>query len=458
LRAAIDQLAARLGPRQSTRHPRLPIDRCFTLKGHGTVVTGTLRDAPLRTDTELAVYPTSRLTRVRSLQTHNSSAPQAEPGARVAINLTGLEVSELARGQVLAPPHVYRSTRLLDAQIEILASSKPIKDRAPVHFHSAAMETEAELRLLSREKSLAPGGQAFVRLALREEHLLLPGDRFILRSFSPVHTIAGGTVLDIHFSPQRLKRLGQADRLAAWSKLSVAERSRLLVEAESLGIAQPEVCLRLAASPADLDPGLLQTPDHWLIAPARLAALDQSLAARLARHHHEKPLEPGLSRESLRSELLAAAPPSLLDLILSQSQSLAAHGEFLRLKSHRVQMAAPEDAAAKKIEAAFRDAGLAVPNLEDVLKATALPAPQSKAVLSHLLRGGQLVRVSPELVFHRDAISQLKSLLAPKKGHRFSVADFKDWTGISRKYAIPLLEFLDREKSTRRDGDQRIVL
>ncbi len=189
-----------------------------------------------------------------------------------------------------------------------------------------------------------------------------------------------------------------------------------------------------------------------------LAALDQRLRDRLARHHREKPLEAGLSREALRSEFLAAAPASLLELLVAHSPSIAAAGDLLRLKTHQVQMAAPEDAAAKKIEAAFRTAGLRVPSVAEVLQSTALPPAQAKAVLALLLRGGQLLRVNADLVFHRDAITELKSLLAARRGQRFSVPEFKDWTGISRKYAIPLLEYLDREKSTRRDGEQRVVL
>ena len=457
LLAAIESTAQSIPPRPTRKHPRLPIDRVFTLKGHGTVVTGTLRDAPLQEAAELTVYPSLRGTRIRSLQVHGGPAKSAPPGARVACNLTDLEVSDLTRGEVLAPKNAYRPVQTIDVSLEVLPTAKPIKDRAPLHFHSGTMESEAEIRLLSNQKQIAPGANAYARIVLKNETLLLPGDRFILRSFSPVHTIAGGEVLDLHFASKRLKRLRQSERLAAWSKMTPAERSRSLVAESSLGCAEPDILIRLAIDPNQIDPRLLRA-GPWLITPQQLSALEAKLRSRLAQHHKDKPLEAGLSREAARTELLPQAPPALLDLLLSRAPNIVAEGDHLRLKTHQVKMAGAEDAAARKIAAAFLQAGLLVPSVEEVLKSTTLPIPQAKAVLALLLRSGQLVRVSPDLVYHRDALQSLKQLIQSKKGQRFGVPEFKDWTGASRKFAIPLLEYLDREKCTRRDGDQRIAI
>lgn len=455
--AALDRSAASLPPRPQRPYPRLPLDRVFTLKGHGTVVTGTLRDAPLTAPAELMVYPSGKTTRLRSIQVHGGPAPSAAPGSRVALNLAGLDVSDLSRGEVLAPPAVFRCVQTIDVSLEVLPTAKPIKDRAPVHFHSGTMECEAEIRLLSQQKQIAPASSAFARLVLSQPTLLLPGDRFILRSFSPVHTIAGGQILDLHFASQRLKRLGQAERLALWATQTPAQRSLALVSATPFGLPLSEVLLRLAIDASQLDPSLL-TADHWLLTPQQLATADAQLQKLLAQHHKAKPLEPGLSREAARAELLPQAPPAVFDLLLARSPHIVAQADHLRLKTHQVKLGGQEDAAAQKIAAAFLQAGLLVPSVDEVLQSTQLPLPQAKAVLALLLRSGVVVRVSPDLVYHRDALQSLKQLIQSKKGQRFGVPEFKDWTGASRKFAIPLLEYLDREKCTRRDGDQRLAL
>ncbi len=458
LASLIDQLAGQ-GANQSRRsYPRLPIDRVFTVRGHGTVVTGTLRDAPLEVESELEIYTSGQRTRVRGMEVHGQTQRRAAPGYRTALNLTGVDVGEIRRGMVLAPPEVYRASRILDARIEVLSSARPLKDRAPLHFYSGAMECEAELRLLESTKSLLPGQTGFVRIVLREAALLLPADRFILRSFSPVATIAGGVVLDLRKDGERLKRKGEAERLAEWIHFDTRQRSRSLVESYPLGVAASEICQRLGCAVGDLDPYLEILKDGWLVAPSRVNALSEALVGRLAQHHRSHPLEPGYSREACRSEMLSGAPPSLLEHLLARSGKVAAEGEFLRLSSHRVQLAASEGAALAQIEESFRAAGILVPALDEVLAQSGQPPAKAKAVLAVLLRSGQLVRVGQALVFHRECLARLKDQIRAKQGQRFGVAEFKDWTGASRKYAIPLLEYLDKERVTRREGEQRLVL
>ncbi len=179
---------------------------------------------------------------------------------------------------------------------------------------------------------------------------------------------------------------------------------------------------------------------------------------RLRKQHQEKPLETGLNRELVRSQLMGGAPAGVLELVLAQAPSVKAEGEFFRLESHKVKLAGQEDEAAKKMEAAFAEAGLAVPTVGEVLAATGLDANRAKTILGILLKEGKLVRVGPELVYHSGAVTRLKEELKGRKGQRFGVEEIKDWTGVSRKYAIPLLEYLDREKVTRREGDQRVIL
>jgi selenocysteine-specific elongation factor len=363
---------------------------------------------------------------------------------------------------VLGPPGLLQATRILDAEVELLAGAKAMRDRTPLHFHAGTEEVEAELRLLEEAKSLVPGKPAMVRIVLKEPVLVLPGDRFILRSFSPVLTVAGGVVEQIHLGPGRLRRKGSAAKLWEQKGKSLSQRARQMVEEAPLGMEEAQLRARLGLGstekPDAAGTALLQASEGWWVSRARLKDLGSLALAKLRDFHQAKPLEAGLSRQAVRSALLAGAPTGVMDALLAATPGIVAEGELLRLASHRVQLAGVEDAAAVAMEAQFRQGGLAVPSEKEVLEISGLAPAKAKAVLAVLLREGRLVRVGQDMVFHRLALADLRALLSEKKGLRFAVGDFKDWTGISRKYAIPLLEYLDREKLTRRDGEQRLVL
>jgi selenocysteine-specific elongation factor len=462
LRAAIFRLAGQVKERAGQRLLRLPVDRSFSLKGHGTVVTGTLREGSLALEDEVEIYPLGRRARVRSLQVHGEKAKLARAGQRTAVNLAGIDAAEIRRGCVLGPPGVLEATRVLDAEVELLSSAKAMRDRTPLHFHAGTEEVEGELRLLEDSKKLEPGKPAMVRLVLQQPVLLLPGDRFILRSFSPVLTVAGGTVEQIHLGEGRLRRKGSAAKLWEQKGKSLPQRARQMVEDAPFGLREADLRARLGLGTAEKPDGagtlLLQTGEGWWVSRARVKELGAEVLAKLRDFHKAKPLEAGLSREAVRSAWLAAAPPGMMEAMLAATPGIVAEGEFLRLASHRVQLAGVEDAAAVAMEGLFRQGGLAVPAVDEVLEKSGLGPTRAKAVLAVLLREGRLVRVGQEMVFHRQALTELRALLVEKKGLRFGVGEFKDWTGISRKYAIPLLEYLDREKLTRRDGEQRLVL
>ncbi|MBZ2186526.1 MAG: selenocysteine-specific translation elongation factor [Bryobacter sp.] len=437
--------------------PRLPVDRAFVIKGHGTVVTGTLRGGAIALEDELELYPLGRKVRVRGLEVHGTAVKQARPGQRVALNLTGVEAGEIERGQVVSLPARPRASRLLDCEIELLPEARAIRDRARVHFHSGSAEEVAEVRVLEDSRRIEPGATAMARLVLERPLLVLPGDRFILRSFSPVSTVGGGTVLDLNTTGQRMRRKGAAERLRRWRGMQTTERVAALAGEEPLGAALAEIEARLGQDLKTLPEGI-ERSGNWLIARQELKQLAAAVVDRLRRHHQDKPLETGLSREMLRSQLLGSAPAGVLDLVLKQAPAVKSEGEWLRLESHQVRLAGAEDEAAKRIEKAFADAGLAVPALGEVLGSCGIDANRARTVLAILLREGKLVRVGPELVYHARAISELKELLRTRRGTRFGVVEFKEWTGVSRKYAIPLLEYLDREKMTRREGEGRQIL
>jgi selenocysteine-specific elongation factor len=463
LRAALEQVAASVPEKDAARHPRLPIDRSFSMKGHGAVVTGTLMSGAIHLRDELELYPAGKRVRVRGLQVHSSLVERAQAGERTAVNLAGIDAPEACRGMVLAPPATFGATRQADCAVELLSSAPPLKDRAPVHFHAGTAVVEAEVRHLSPPGPLRPGSRAHVRFLLAEPLLLLPGDRFIIRRFSPVVTIGGGVVIDIA-APPRLRRVDLAARLAKLAAASAADRVALLVCESAFGMSVNELVARTGLLPGEIR-GIAQSgpfvylpdPQDWLVSRGCSEQIVASFRQNLSEFHRSNPLQPGMQKEQLRSSQLAGAPPFLLDALLARAGDIASDGELVRLKSHRVAIRQDEQRAIDRMETLFRQAGLAVPPTAEVLANSGIEPGRARQLLQLLLRDRKLVRVSTELVFHQAVLDELRQTLAARKGQRFSVSDFKDWTGLSRKYAIPLLEFLDRERITRREGDHRVV-
>jgi selenocysteine-specific elongation factor len=460
LRVELAKLAAAVPEKDASEYFRLPIDRAFAMRGFGNVVTGTLISGSVRVDQEVELHPAGKRVRVRGIQVHGGAVETAIAGQRTALNLAGVEASELARGMLLAEAGRFRPTSRIDCAFQLLPSAKPLKHRAPVHFHAGAAVVEAEVRRLNGTEPLAPGSREYVRLVLREPLLLLPGDRFIVRMFSPVITIGGGVVLDI--APPRRAHL---DRLRILETAPLPERIALLARESPSGIGMADLVARTGLLEADLRRAsatssliVLESPQFWLLDPAWVTNQLEVFDQHLKQFHRQNPLLAGVSKQELRSRHLADTPPWLLDALLARSNTLAAEGEMVRLASHKVALKHDEEDAMAKIETAFRAAGLATPGVNEVLAKSGVDPNRARTLLQLMLRDRRLVRVSDELVFHVSAMQSLRALLAPKKGQRFSVPEFKDWTGVSRKYAIPLLEYLDRGRITRRDGDSRVVL
>ena len=456
LRTALENAAASIAGKDASRHPRLPIDRSFSMKGHGAVVTGTLISGTIAVHDELDLYPDAKRVRVRGLQVHGSSVERARAGDRTAVNLAGVDASGARRGMVLAPPGLFRTTQQVDCVFDLLPGAHPLKHRAPVHFHAGTAEVEAQARLLTSLDPMRPGTRAYVRFILREPLLLLPGDRFIVRMFSPVVTIGGGVVFDIA-SPARIRRADLARRL---EKLESGDPVTLLVGESKHGMSVADLVARtgLLASEIGEPAGLVRFPEGWLAARPWIEQRVVQFRALLRDFHAKNPLLPGLPKEELRSRELAGAPAFLLDALLARAKDIVAEGDIVRLTSHRVALKQDEEQAVEKIEALFREGGLAVPATPEVLAKSGVESARARSLLQILLRNRKLVRVGEDLIYHTSAIESLRQTLAGRKGVRFSVAEFKEWTGVSRKYAIPLLEFLDREHITRRDGDSRVIL
>jgi selenocysteine-specific elongation factor len=397
---------------------------------------------------------------VRGIQVHGDSVTRAGAGQRTALNLAGMDAAELTRGMMLAEAGRFTATSRFDCVFELLPGAKPLKHRAPIHFHAHAAEVEGEIRGISTTEPIKPGSRCYVRVVLREPLLLLPGDRFIVRMFSPVVTIGGGVVLDI--SPPRR---GTVERLRVLDSSSTRDRVVLLAAESRYGVGMRDLVARTGLVESEIanavhEAGLivLTEPQFWALNPKWVEVKLESMQQALKAFHRQKPLATGMPKEELRSRELPESPAFLLDALLPRAKTIVAEGDIVRLASHKVALREDEQDATAKIESAFQRAGLAVPATGEVLAKSGVEAARAKTLLQILLRDKKLVRVSEDLVFHANAVQQLRELLSKHKGTRFAVPEFKEWTGISRKYAIPLLEFLDREHVTRRDGDTRIVL
>ncbi|MBS1832011.1 MAG: selenocysteine-specific translation elongation factor [Acidobacteria bacterium] len=459
LKTEIGRLAATIPPKSSNKRARLPVDRAFSIKGFGTVATGTLYTGAIQAGQELQLHPSGERVRVRGLQVHGRSAERAVAGQRTAVNLAGVEASLLRRGTVLAEPGVLQSTTRFDAELELLPSAKPLKHQAPVHLHAGAAVIEAEVRLLSQTAPVEPGGTAMARIVLREPALLLPGDRFIIRMFSPVTTIGGGTVLDID-PPVRLRRAQTMSRLRTLLRDDPTVTLALLVRESRFGLTADAIAARTGWTSAEIEKTGAKQPrlGSNYVDEAWAADVAQQIRTTVMEYHRQHPLAAGMSREDLRSRLLADAPAELFEALLHQTRELVVEGEHIRSRSHHVSLAADEEAALRQIEQAFAEAGLAVPATPEVLAKSNVGKDRAKTLLAMLLKQKRLMRAADDLIFHTGAIHELAARLASRKGQKFSVPEFKDWTGVSRKYAIPLLELLDRERITRREGDGRVVL
>ena len=460
LRVELARAADAVPEKSTAGYFRLPVDRVFSVKGFGTVATGTLISGSVAKEQTVEVYPRERLLRVRGIEVHDEPSERAVAGQRTAVNLADIEPSELTRGDVLSEPGRFRAVTHVDCRLQLLASAKGLKHRAPVHFHAGTAEIGAEVRLLGGATLLDPGAAAFARLVLKHAALLLPGDRFIIRRFSPVITIGGGVVLDL---PTTLRTTGAAERLAVLAEADDAARVKLLVREAEFGAGLKELVARTgwteaAISAAASRASLMALANSWYVDAGWFRTTRGKLVNAVRAFHRDNPLAAGIARQELRAREIPRVPSFLLDALLAAAAELALEGENVRLRTHTVVLQEDEERARAAIERTFEEAGLAVPPMAEALAASGVESKRARTLLESLVREKRLLRINQELVFHATAIERLRQVLLARKSQHFAVGEFKEWTGISRKYAIPLLEYLDREHVTRREGDRRLIL
>jgi len=473
LREELLRVAQRTPEKDLNRHFRLPIDRSFATKGFGTVVTGTLISGSVKIDEEIEIYPTRRRVRVRGLHSGGKPIERAVAGQRTAVNLAGVDHSEIQRGMVLGVPAVFEPTRKLDARITLLHSAPVLRNRARVHFHQGSAEGIAEVILLEGD-GLTPGRSALAQLRLDGEVVLLPGDRFILRQFSPVVTIGGGVVIDARARRHRRDDAPARDFLETLESGSREDLLAALAEAMPRGLTLEEIRARTgwleseiretAASMVGTKKLRILGEQPFTIASAEaLERCAKALRHAIEEFHRANPLLPGIPKQELRgragsprTELFEAA---LTDL--TKAGVIAVSAGLVQRAGRAIALSHEEARAKELIEKEFERAGLTVPSVSVVLGKVAVEAARAQKILQILIREGTLVKVAEDFVYHRTTVAQLRDLIAKyrkERGDRITVVTFKDVAGVSRKYAIPLLEFLDREHVTRRVGDERVIL
>jgi selenocysteine-specific elongation factor len=470
--AEIQRLCESVESRSTGGDFRLPVDRVFTMKGFGTVVTGTAMAGMVRTGDTLAVYPQEIRAKVRGIQVHGEEVDEATSGQRTAINLQGVEKAAVERGNVLAAPDSLIPSRAADVRLQHLASApRALKHRAKVRFHTGTCEIMATLHLLDADE-LAPGSSGYAQLRLEDPIVVRRGDRFVLRSYSPVRTIGGGQVL--HPAPTKHKRM-EASILAALAVLEKgepAETVRLhLEEAGVGGIKEADLAIRtnipekqLARVLQDLssrgETVQFDREGRRFVDSRVLKKLTAQLKAELDEFHRREPLRSGMSKEELFGRMPAGVDgklfSELLQGLIRQSQ-VVQDRDLVRLASHQVALAADQEKLREEIEGVYRQSGLQPPFFREVTQSLRVPEADSRQLLTWMLDQGILVKVKEDMYFHRRALDDLKSRLLAffATQEEVTTPQFKDLTQATRKYTIPLLEYLDATRFTIRVGDVR---
>jgi selenocysteine-specific elongation factor len=470
LRAALASAAAGLRQRHADGPPRLPIDRVFSMRGFGTVVTGTLVAGQLKADDEVVLLPSERVAKVRGVQVHGERRATATAGERAAVNLGGVEVHDIARGETLTKPGALTVTRRIDATLDLLPGAKPLRHGARVRFHQGTSEVLGRVAV-SSDAEIQPGGSAFVRIRLESPAVLTRGDRFILRAYSPPATIAGGSILDPAPPRTGVRTAAGRARFAQLSQSGDEALRRLVEETGEEGLPEAALVARAGLRPAEADAaiarlvknGVAARAGHVLVAPKRLTALQEALLAALAEHHRKNPLVEGMPREEARERLFGRAPQPVFDLAIGElvaAKRIVAR-DRLALSTHKLALSDEEARARDVIERSYLESGLKPPDAHTLAAQAGVKPDVAQRVTTLLVRQKVLARVD-DLVFHEAALRQLKDEIRSLRDGgvttTIDVAGFKDRFGVTRKFAIPLLEYLDRERVTRRVGDARQII
>ncbi|HOV79600.1 MAG TPA: selenocysteine-specific translation elongation factor [Bacillota bacterium] len=470
----IEQVAGSIRAKQESGPPRLPVDRVFTVTGFGTVVTGTLVSGSLRVGDVVEIQPQGLSSRVRSIQVHGKKVEAAEAGQRTAVNLAGVEVEQLERGSVVAGPRSVAVTNRIDVRLMLLESApKPLKNRSRIRFYLGTGETLGRVVLLDREE-LRPGLSAYAQLHLEENTVAVKGDRFVIRSYSPMQTIGGGTVIDP--LPKRKHRRFRSEVLNALATREKGTPEELVEHYLKAGL-KLEGAADIAAG-TGLEPNEVEEAAGELVKRGKAKKVEgdsrtlfvfsdfyrrwsEEIIGMLNSYHVQFPLREGYPREELRSRKFQSLSSKVFQQLLSQMERdglLRVALQSVALKNFKPGPDGKMEKRIEKISVMLRQAGFQPPSWDDVCRAAGFSETEGAELLQYLLRTGEMIKVAEDLYFQKAVLEEAREKVAAylrDKGE-ITVGELRDLLSTSRKFALPLLEFFDKEKLTRRVGDKRL--
>jgi selenocysteine-specific elongation factor len=474
LKQELESLALQVRPRNAEGIFRLPIDRVFTIKGFGTVVTGTLISGVVQIEDTVEVLPKKLKARVRGIQTYNQNVQKAWAGQRTALNLHGLEKANLERGDMLIEPGLVEATYMLDVDLQLLAkANRPLKNRTRVRFHTGTSEIMARVILLDREE-LEPGQETFAQIHLEAPGVVLAGDRYVIRSYSPIITIGGGEVLNSHprkhnrFTQQALADLtilkkGSLDQTievyAKWNKWIPLNEHALLGQ---LTASKQAIKIELEKLTVQGKLVIADSEGRTFIHQESYQELIRMIQSHLTDFHTKYPLKSGMSKEELRSKLPEELPIHVFNKILEEQSAagiLTIDKKIVRRSAHRLQLSPEQEQIRRKLEDIYLSGGFQPPNYEEAIEKIGGNKDLVGEVFQFLLESGIIVRVREPIFYHQAKLEEIKSKVTQylKEKGTLDVGILKDLLGTSRKYAIPLLEYFDSIGLTIRKGDTRVL-
>lgn len=474
LKKVLQDLATKTPPKTLAGKTRLPIDRVFSISGFGTVVTGTLWSGKVKVNDSLQIVPEGRDTRARSVQVHGQSVEVALAGQRVAINLANVEVSEIKRGSVVITPGALHPSHLIDVELRLLKHAKELTNRTRIRFHVGTSEALGRVVLLDRDV-LKPGETALAQLQLEDVVVSAKGDRFVIRSYSPMHTIGGGVIIEPQgvklkrFRPEVLEML-KTKLLGTPEELVTEALQRKILPLLNYEELAKEVNYPLDKLAEVVEPmvekgqlfSITVEGVSWFATKERYEILISSIKEYLSSFHKQYPLRVGLAKEELRSKKFENYPPKLFNGLLNhwrEINELSISGSLVALADFHPTPNVQEKELLKKIEERYLANKFQPPVWSELVSALGIVQNQAEELLRFLVGQGRLVKVDEGLYFHREALEEAKVKISSHIKEKGSVqlAEVRDMLESSRKFVLPLLEYLDQIKFTKRIQDKRVL-
>ena len=468
----LDRIATEVLPKSSNGILRLPIDRVFTMKGFGTVITGTLLSGTISTEQEVEILPRGIKTKVRGIQSHNLAVQRSVAGQRTAVNLQGVEKDQLARGDTIVSAGFFTPTRTLDAKLDLLKQApRGLKTGSRIRFYNSTQESIGRITLLGTNE-LAPGQEAYVQFRFEQPVIVQHGDRYILRFYSPMETLGGGMVLNPHPKRHKQAMMGESlKNLEVLERGTLEDRLALYISGRGLaGMENAEAIGSVAADKQEITTALASLTqkksalrvDNLYVHTSHLAALEKKALDIIAKYHKDNPLKPGLEKEELKGMLRMRLSPKVLNLTIDglvKKKQVETDGSRLRLPGFKAAAGKDQSAFKDKIVEAIRKGGSQPPLREELPALLGITDKDAKDLLKLLAEEGRTVRINDSLHLHKDTLetikADLKKHLEEKK--EITMAEFRDIAKTSRKFAVPIMEYFDSQKLTQRVGDKRVL-